>query len=93
MSRRFRTVGIAITPERIQAISMGQPATEEERVDVGFALTATRLLGEQRRSNHVRVQRRCTQALMVVAAVVVALNMLLCMGLALFILTQHTSPY
>jgi hypothetical protein len=93
MSRRFAEVGVGIAPERIRAISMGRPATEDELVDVGFAVTVTELLNEKRRSKHGRAQRRCTNWLMVVAGVVVALNILLCMGLVLFILTQHTSPY
>jgi len=93
MSRRFEAVGVGITPERIREISMGRPASEDELVDVGFALTVTGLLDEQRRSKRVRAQRRYTRWLTVVAGVVVALNILVCMALVLFILTQHTSPY
>ena len=93
MSRSFAEVGVGIAPERIREIAMGRPATEDELVDVGFALTVTELFNEKRRSKRVRAQRRCTNWLMVVAGVVVALNILLCMGLVLFILTQHTSPY
>jgi hypothetical protein len=93
MSRRFEAVGVGIAPERIREIAMGRPASEDELVDVGFALTVTQLLNEQRRSQRVRAQRRCTHGLMVIAGIVVALNILLGMGLVLFILTQHTSPY
>lgn len=93
MSRRFEAVGVGIAPERIREISMGGPASDEELVDVSFALTATRLLNEQRRSKRGRAQRRCTQGLMLIAGIVVALNILLGLGLALFVLTQHTSPY
>ncbi|MCI4675777.1 hypothetical protein [Candidatus Mycolicibacterium alkanivorans] len=93
MSRRFEAVGVGIAPERIRAIAMGRPATEDELVDVSFALTVTELLNEKRRSRRGRARRRCTHSLMVIAGIVVAINMLLCMGLVLFILTQHTSPY
>lgn len=93
MSRRFEAVGVGIAPERIRAIAMGRPATEDELVDVSFALTVTELLNEKRRSRRGRAQRRCTLSLMVIAGIVVALNLLLCMGLLLFVLTQHTSPY
>jgi hypothetical protein len=93
MSRRFAEVGVGMAPDRIREISKGRPATEDELVDVGFALTVTELLDEKRRSKRGRVQRRCTNWLIVVAGVVVALNILLCMGLVLFVLTQHTSPY
>ena len=93
MSRRFAAVGVGIAPERIREIARGRPASEDELVDVGFAMTATHLLDEQRRAKRGRAQRRCTQGLMVIAGIVVALNILLGMGLALFILTQHVSPY
>ena len=93
MSRRFAEVGVGMAPERIREIAMGRPATEDELVDVGFAITVTELLNEKRRSKRGRAQRRYTSWLMVVAGMVVALNILLCMGLVLFILTQHTSPY
>lgn len=93
MSRRFAEVGVGIAPERIREISMGRPATEDELVDVGFALTVTQLLNEKRRSKRGKTQRRCARGLMVIAGTVVALNVLLCLGLVLFLLTQHTSPY
>ena len=93
MSRQFSEVGVGIPPERIREIAMGRPATEDELVDVGFALTVTQLLNEKRRTKRGRVQRRCTRGLIMVAATIIALNALLCLGLVLFILTQHTSPY
>lgn len=93
MSRRFAEVGVGMAPERIRQIAMGRPATEDELVDVGFALTVTELLDEKRSSKRGRAQRRCTSWLMVLAGAVVALNILLCMGLVLFVLTQHASPY
>ncbi|MCB0942726.1 MAG: hypothetical protein KDB72_21085 [Mycobacterium sp.] len=93
MSRQFSEVGVGIPPERIREIAMGRPATEDELVDVGFALTVTQLLNEKRRTKRGRVQRRCTRGLIMVAATIIALNALLCLGLMLFILTQHTTPY
>lgn len=93
MSRQFSEVGVGMPPERIREIAMGRPATEDELVDVGFALTVTALLNENRRSKRGRTQRRCTHGLIVVVGTIVALNALLCLGLVLFILTQHTSPY
>ena len=82
-----------MAPDRIREIAMGHPATEDELVDVGFAMAVTELLNEKRRSKRGRAQRRWTNGLMVIAGVVVALNILVCMGLVLFVLTQHTSPY
>ncbi|MCB9417700.1 MAG: hypothetical protein H6522_11185 [Mycolicibacterium sp.] len=79
-------------PQRIREIAMGRPATEDESVDV-LCLTVTQLLNEKRRTKRGRVQRRCTRGLIMVAATIIALNALLCLGLVLFILTQHTSPY
>ena len=67
MSRSFAEVGVGMAPERIRQIAMGRPATEDELVDVGFALTATELLNEKRRSKRGRAQRRCTSWLMVIA--------------------------
>ena len=93
MSRQFSEVGVGMPPQRIREIAMGRPATEDELVDVGFALTVTQLLNEKRRTKRGRVQRRCTRGLIMVAATIIALNALLCLGLMLFILTQHTTPY
>ncbi len=93
MSRDFAGVGVGIPPERLQQIAKGESATDDELVDVTFALTATQLLSEQRRSKRGRAQRRCVHWLIIGAGVLIALNVLLCLGLALFILTQHTTPY
>ena len=46
MSRQFSEVGVGMPPQRIREIAMGRPATEDELVDVGFALTVTQLLNE-----------------------------------------------
>ena len=95
LSRDFAEVGVGIPPERLQQIAMGAAATEDERVDVAFALTATALLSEKRRrrSKVSRAQRSCVHAIVVVAATLIAINVLLCLGMLLFVLTQHTTPY
>ena len=93
LSRRFSTVGVDIPPERLRQIADGAPATEGEWVDVNFAMVATTLMTEQRRSKRGRARRRLVHWGIVAGAVVVALNVLLCLGLLFFVLTQHTSPY
>lgn len=93
LSREFSTVGVDIPAARLRQIASTGPASESEWVDVSFALVATTLLGEQRRSRRVRAQRRVVRWALVGGAVVVALNLLLCLGLLFFVMTQHTSPY
>jgi hypothetical protein len=93
LSRNFAGVGVGIPPERLHQIAMGGSATEDELVDVSFALTATALRNEQRRSKIGRAQRRCVHGVIVAAAILIAINVLMCLGLLLFVLTQHTTPY
>lgn len=93
MSRNFADVGVGIPPERLQQIAMGAKATDDELVDVTFALTATALISEKRRSKVGRAQRSCVRGLILVVAILIAMSVLLCFGLMLFVLTQHTSPY
>lgn len=93
LSRRFSTVGVDIAPERLREIADGAPATEGEWVDVSFAMVATSLLTEQRRTKRSRARRRLVRWGIVAGAVVVAINVLLCLGLLFFVMTQHTSPY
>ncbi|WP_445165376.1 hypothetical protein ACTXG7_15765 [Mycolicibacterium sp. Dal123E01] len=93
MSRNFAGVGVGIPPERLQQIAKGETATEDELVDVSFALTATQLISEKRRSKRGRAQQHCVRGAIVGVAILIAINVLLCLGLLLFVLTQHTSPY
>lgn len=93
LSHRFSMVGVDIAPERLREIASGAPATEGEWVDVSFAMVATDLLIEQRRTKRGRARRRLVEWGIVAGAVVVALNVLLCLGLLFFVMTQHTSPY
>jgi hypothetical protein len=93
LSRRFNTVGVDIPPARLREIAAGAPPTEDEWVDVSFALVATNLRTDQRRTKRARAQRRLVRWALVGGAIVVALNVLLCLGLLFFVLAQHTSPY
>lgn len=93
LSREFSAVGVDIPPARLRQIATHGPASEREWVDVSFALVATNLLSEKRRSRRHLTQRRMVRFAIVAGAVVAALNLLLCVGLLFFILAQHTSPY
>ena len=93
LARQFSAVGVDIPPDRLRQIAAGAPASETEWVDVSFALVATNLMTERRRTKRVRAQRRLVRWALVAGAVVVALNMLLCLGLVFFLLIQHASPY
>jgi hypothetical protein len=93
LSRRFAGVGVGIPAARLHEIAAGRPATEDELFDVNFALAANQMLGEERRAKRGRAQRRCVHWLIVSGAILVALNLLLCLGLVFFTLAQHTSPY
>ena len=93
LSRRFSAVGVEIAPARLRQIAVDGPANEQEWVDVNFALAAVHLLSERRRSRRVRLQRRVVHWAVVTAAVAVALNLLLGLGLVFFVLTQHATPY
>ena len=92
LSRRFGTVGVDIPAARLREIADGAPASEGEWVDVSFALVATNLLTDQRRSKRSRARQRLVHWSIVAGAVVVALNILLCLGLLFFVLTQHGYP-
>ena len=93
LSRRFSTVGVDIAPQRLREIADGAPATEREWVDVNFAMVASTLVTEQRRTRRGRVRHRLVHWAIVAGAVAVALNVLLCLGLLFFVMAQHTSPY
>ena len=77
----------------VGGIAAGQPPSETERFDIAFAEAAIRIQGDQRQGKRVQVQRRCVHCAIVAGAVVVALNVLLCLGLAFFMLAAHTSPF
>ena len=93
LSRRFAAVGVDISAGRPREIAAGDPTTDDELVDVSFALVATATLAEDRRAQHGRSRRRVLRWLMVAGAILVALNLLACLGFVLFLLTQHPPTY
>jgi len=93
LSRRFATVGVDISPARLREIADGYPATDSEVVDVNFALVITATLSGERRANRVRARRRVLHWLTVAGAILIALNLLACLGFVLFLLVQHPQTY
>ncbi|MGI9125564.1 MAG: hypothetical protein ACR2JM_12555 [Mycobacterium sp.] len=89
LSRQFNTVGVDIPAGRLRAIASHGPADEDEWVDISFALMATNLLAEQRRTKRVRAQRRVVQWAVVAGASVLALTAPLCLGLLFFTLAAR----
>ena len=93
LSRRFAAVGVEISAGRLREIAEGHPATDAEIVDVNFALVATATLAEERRVKRGQSRRRLLHWLMVSGAILVALNLLACLGFVLFLLAQHPQTY
>ena len=93
LSRRFATVGVDISAGRLREIAGGDPASDDELVDVSFALVATATLAEDRRAKRGRSRRRVLHWLTVAGAALVALNLLACLGFVLFLLAQHPPTY
>lgn len=93
LSRQFAGVGVNVTADRLAQIAAGHPVSDDELIDVAFAEAATRIRGEQRRARRGRAKRSCVRSAVMVAGTVVALNLLLCLGLAFFLLAEHSSPF
>ena len=93
VSRQFATVGVNVPAGRLRQISAGHPATEAERFDIAFAEAALRITGEQRHSKRFRAKRRLVHSVVVTGAIVVAMNILICLGLVFFLMAAHTSPF
>jgi hypothetical protein len=93
LSRRFAAVGVDIPAARLREMADGYPATDTEIVDVSFALVITANLSEERRAKRGRVRRRLLHWLMVAGAILIALNLLACLGFVLFLLAQHPQTY
>lgn len=93
LSRRFARVGVEVSASRLADIAAGRSVSEAELVDVEFASAVTQIQGEQRRAKRVRAQRRCVHWAIVAGSVVIALNVLLCLGLVVFMLAAHISPW
>jgi hypothetical protein len=91
LSRCFATVGVKTSPERLQEMLAGMPATDDEMTDVHFALIATRINHEARLSKFKRMQRRSTRSLMFAGLVLVVLNFLVCVAYVLFSLSQQAT--
>lgn len=93
VSRQFATVGVDVSPERLRHIASGGPASEAERFDIAFAEVALHIKGDHRRSRRSRAQWFCVRSVIVSSAVVVALNVLIGLGLAFFLMAEHRSPF
>jgi hypothetical protein len=93
LRRQLEDVGVDVPPVRLRRIAAGEPPTAAELVDITFAELATSLRRERRQSKRVRAQRHCLHGAVVIAATVVALNLLLCLGLLFFVLAAHGLPH
>lgn len=93
MSRQYAAVGVAVPAGRLRQIATGCPVSETESVDIAFAEAALRIQDERRHDKHVRARRRCVHSAIVAGSVVLALNVLICLALAFFMLAAHTSPF
>lgn len=93
LRRRCAAVGVEVSGSRLRQIAAGAPATEQERVDIGFAETAFGIRREQRSARRRRARRRCLHSTIVLGATVLALVLLLGLGVAFFALASHTSPF
>ena len=76
-----------VKPMRYQCRPAGKPAFYDTKYPGTFNARRDNLQGFWKN------QFGHTHGLIVVVGTIVALNALLCLGLVLFILTQHTSPY
>lgn len=93
MSRRFAGVGVGIPAARLQEITAGAPAADDELADFAFAVAATEIQREERLAKFERSRRRCIWWLIVSGMVLVALNLLVCVACIFFILAEHASPF
>lgn len=80
MSRRFASVGVAVPAARLREIATTAHLTDDEWVDVSFALAATEIQREQRRARFERTRHRCMWWLIVASSCLLALTVLV--GLA-----------
>lgn len=89
LSRQFAAVGVQVPPVRLAEIAAGQPASDDELVNLAFAHAATQLSLDQRRVRRGQLKRRIAHSAIVLAAVVLALAALVCLGLVFFVLVVH----
>lgn len=93
LSRQFAGVGVEVSPARLRQIAVGHPVCEAERFDIAFAEAAIRIRDDQRHGKQARIRQRFTRSVIVAVATLLALNVLVCLGLAFFMLAEHTSPF
>ena len=93
LSRQLSAVGVAVPAHRLRQIAQGDSATARESVNMAFADLATHIRREERHAKLSRAQRHCLHWVIVAVAVVVALNVLLCLGLLFFSLATHRLPF
>lgn len=89
LGRQLEAVGVDIPRSRLRRIAAGELPTPSEAVNITFAELAAASRCQQRRTKRVRAQRQCVHGVIVIAATVVALTVLLCLGLLFFTLAAH----
>lgn len=89
ISRRFAEVGVGIAPGRLREIAAGAPCQGNELTDVRFAVTATEIERQERRTKFRHTRRWGVHALIVVGMVLIVLNLLISMAYAVLTMTQH----
>lgn len=92
LSRRFARVGVETSPERLQEILAGVPASASEVTDINFALIAIQIDRDERAAKFKRLQRRGLRVLIFGGLVLVVLNFLFCVAYVLLNLTQQAPP-
>jgi hypothetical protein len=93
VSRSFAGVGVAIPPARLQQISRGSICAGDESIDIKFALTAIQIAREERQAKRKRNRRVGTRCLLFLGLVLVALNLLICLGLLMLATLEHTYAF
>lgn len=93
LRRRLSALGVEMTPQRLNQIAGGAALTEDERFDVRFADTAAEIRRDDRRRTRGRARRRAVRWALVAGAVMLALNVLMCLGAAFILLAEHRWPY
>ena len=82
-----------ISASRLQELAAGASATDRERIDVTFALTACELQRESYSARLTRTRRRCGRWLLVIVMTIVALMGLVCVAYLFFGLAAHLPPF
>ena len=93
MSRRFAEVGVRIPASRLEALAAGAAATDSERIDVSFALTACEFRRENFSAKMTRARRRCARWLLVATMTIVAMMALACVAYLFIGMAAHLPPF